>query len=590
MKFYSIIFLSALVIISSRSYCQTGRNVSAKNFIEAKILDTANAASLAYANIFNLNTKRGTISNDEGFIRIEINSPEDTLDVSYIGYAVRHIAAHEIKDAGIIFLKRNPVLLKEATVVADASSFLYDMLSACKKPSASKKKTAKTYFELETFKDSTQIELIVCYYNGHFTGYNVNEPEFKTGRLALAEIDGKLFVSTESSKAIYMLTLFDDNDNFPKNPFQLKKKAFREYYQLSLAEKYKDEKSNVIYVIDFFPRSDAGIFFNGRVWIDSLKNEIIKINLKAENALRHPFLPLWTTDSLKRVDLEITETFNEIDGTMFFNHVDYNYTIQYKSRNDSVYEITTKAVLYAYDYRNNFPLPHFQFSDFKNTDYRKIIAVPYNRFFWEHNDEYKLNDKKNRNEQFFTKKEVINNIRFTEDAQKSFRIGFFERPYLIWNGARIHFAYTLGDSTNAISKDDLKKTPAERYNLKVQLYMDVNLYHDSLNILTATVFDPFQSYYHFPFDTLADCFLNLYFDVMEIERREFEKEIHEQKLSIELINDAYQRKIKENESISRSYFSSVERGNNRKELLKWNEHVFEELRIDNCKLFNQYDK
>ena len=150
------------------------------------------------------------------------------------------------------------------------------MVSKCRKSATYKRKKAKTYFELETHIKNKQVELVECYYNGEFEGYDLQNLALKNGRIALALYGNRFFVSTETSNALNMHKLFDYNDFFPRSPFDLNKKKLKKRYTLRLAKKYKDEQSNTIYVVTFFPKENSKNAFEGKVWIDSLEKSIVK--------------------------------------------------------------------------------------------------------------------------------------------------------------------------------------------------------------------------------------------------------------------------------------------------------------------------
>ncbi|MBL0052424.1 MAG: hypothetical protein IPP29_13395 [Bacteroidetes bacterium] len=65
----------------------------------------------------------------------------------------------------------------------------------------------------------------------------------------------------------------------------------------------------------------------------------------------------------------------------------------------------------------------------------------------------------------------------------------------------------------------------DMYDLNVKLFVDVNTIADTVNIMTAAVFDPYKSYYKFPVTNASLCFINIYFDLVEIERRELDVEL-----------------------------------------------------------------
>ncbi len=578
--------LSILSLFPCFVLAQTSSDNMNTNTIEAIILDKESLEPIAYATVFNINTKAGTVSNIKGFFRLNQLSLNDSLSISFIGYSVLKIMVADVIAVNKIYLEPRTEMLNEFVVTAD-NSHLYNLLLRCRKSVTNETKTAKTYFELETQIDTNQVELIECYYNGNYVGYDISELKLKNGRISLIGIDSKYFLSTETSKALNMHKVFESNDYFPKSPFEFGKKKLEKAYDLSLSSKYRDEQGNTIYVLNFIPKNNPKSFFEGEVWIDSLSAKILKINFKIINASVYPFLSIRNSDKLKQVDIEMSKSFKEIDGKSYVNSIDFNYKLKYKVGNDSLYNVSTNSILYAYDYKDEFDLPFFLFSEGSYSDYRNIMAVPNNVFFWNNMDEFKLNDRKNKHKLFKKKSFDITN-QSTILGNMKIKRGLFEQPYVTWSRGRIRFRENPQD--NAQNKSFEDAIPSTRYNLNVQLYVDVNKIADSLNVITETIFDPFESFFHYPMDKLGMTFINLFFDLMEVKRREFEDEIHQENMTIELIKRIYTKKMKNIEEVSSNFFKEVERGNNEKAMIKWNEYIKGELNIDNIEIFRTYEQ
>jgi hypothetical protein len=86
------IFFIAFICFTIKSFAQEPAKsdtikINSANPINLKgqIIDNDNKEPLAGANLFNLNTVIGSISNDEGFFSIETQA-NDTIYISYIGY------------------------------------------------------------------------------------------------------------------------------------------------------------------------------------------------------------------------------------------------------------------------------------------------------------------------------------------------------------------------------------------------------------------------------------------------------------------------------------------------------------------------
>lgn len=556
--------------------------------IEGKILDKETKKPIPFANIYNKNSKKGTISNIDGYFRILINEVTDTITISFIGYKEQIIKIKEDKKNYLFFLEENILLLNEATVIPKDNSYLFELVLASKKSISSIVRKSKAYYELKSFVDDSQIELVEGYYNIDVRGYKLMNLHLKAGRIALRTNSNRIFASLESSRALLLLNLFGKNDYFPMNPMELTKSKLRKNYYLNLDSKYLDEANDSIYIIEYKSKDTTGLFFNGKLWINKTKNNLLKITLNCDNTLKYPFLPLFPLDKISNVSLFITQSFNTSNGQVVLKHTGFSYKIDYISRigktEEQNYTILTNAVLYAYDYEDSFNLPSFDFNDFNIGDYRKINAMPYNDFFWTYNDEYRMNDSVNTNELFFTDSSSLTNMTLFKPNTIS-KNGLFEHPYISWSKNRIKLREILQDTSVTNSTSGFG---SEQYKLAVKIYFDINSYRDSIHIITSTIIDPYESFYHLPMDNKTHCFINIYFDLCEIARRQLQEKLNASKNNDYRAKEIYNDFLTQFETKRNEYLKAVERGANEKEMKKFNNVVYEKLGIDNIELFQPY--
>jgi hypothetical protein len=553
--------------------------VDAYVLLEGKIMDAESKKGIAYANIYNLTNGKGTISNFEGeYTFLRCQAP-DSIRISYIGYETRYFLVSELSQMDLIYLKVKPELLGMVSIYGD-NNFIYELLARSPKTQNNTPLQAKSYFSLESYIEDTQVELLEGYYNGIYRGYEIDDLNLKNARIALSSKGSKFFVSLETSKAQYSHRIFENNLSFPKSPFELSKSKAKRTFQVKLARSYKNEAGNTILIVDFKPKKDSLRAFEGRVWIDSTDASIQKISLQCLNAEVHPFHPIWSDDVLLKVDLNLVKTYKKVDDKMYVDAIDFNYRLSYKDRLDSLYEISTHNMIYAYDYSDAFMLPFFDFGVNEESDYRKVNATPYNTFFWKNMDEFTAYDRQKINQKFLAKASLNSETLFL--GNNYFVKGFYEQPYVFWSPKRIQF----DDSKIKQENDDVKSAfIRDHYKLHVQIYLDVNFLNDSLHTLTKTILDPFSSFYYFPIDAKNTAFLNLYFDFMEIQRRELDRDLKKAGNSPQKAKAIYENKMLEVERMSNIFFSNTERGNNREGMLRWNDYVVKGLNINNWEIF-----
>jgi hypothetical protein len=569
--------------------------------IRGWIYDSTTRQPIPYASIYNASLKTGTISNSEGFFQIQTAGYGDSVFVIFIGYEKQQVALRAGVGEYSVYLKESQQLLNEIVVTPKDNLYLYTLLLSCRREEGGYQGETRAYLQLKTYTNNQQMELVEGYYNASLNGYELLRLQLKTGRLALQPYEDRLFASLESSGVISKMPLFRKNPFFPENPMTVDKKELRNQYDLSLDKKYIDEAGDSIYIIAFSPIQKPEDYFEGKVWINLKQRTMIKINFQCHDAQKHPFLPLFATDSISHVQFDITRTHSVYQGHVRLNHIDFTYSVHYKSRSTEEharsYMVTTQALLYLYEEGHPFVLPRTGVPHQVNNDYRQINAAPNNSFFWKYNDEFRINNSDKQNERFYAANAMLSG-EFIFGSGIVFRKGMFEQPYVPWSEERILLKPHTLDSVETPELYDVperhwirdEKVKSDRYKLVVRPYMDINTYGDSTDVLTAVIFDPFESFYYLYQDDRTHCFINIYFDLCEIERRKFMAKINRDHPDTDEINWMYDLFEGQMNRVAYRYLKDVERGTNEKEMMRYNEMVNRELGIDNIVLFKPFEK
>jgi hypothetical protein len=576
--------------------------------IQCTVKDGVTKEPLVYCSVGIKGSSQGSITNDDGVFRISVNTATDTLILSYVGYKRKVIAAGSLKEKDEIFLESIQNSLKEIVVHAD-DDYLYDILQQCRDHiTQTKPYTAKVFFELETAIANQPVEILECYYNGKFRNSSVEELLFKNGRGGDAPAkDSGFFHSYNTSRAVTDLNLAQENANLPYTPFQFSKSKLKKKYTLKIISFYEDERP--VYRISFSPRENSNDFFGGEVWIDKSSFLIQKIKLSVREANRYPFLPN-LDDTVAHVSMDITETFKLSGEQNYLEHIDFNYDLTYKEGPEHLKlsvlksqkrerEIRTNGILYIYDYENPFILPYYKYAseqDFSHdpdrSDYRKITSFPYNQHFWENNTALVHTERQEKNVDFINRNGLLYNfktvVRRTDSMMQ--HVYGFEDNLVTWcDTARISLKENF---RNSVSKQSevLSAFRSDQYHLDAQIYLDVNRSGDSLTHFSASLFDVFESYYHLPTDSTTDCFLNIYFDICEIERHKLETALSLNSYNESQIDSLYRQTLKSLDDQARLYLKEVQTGQNIRALKKWNQYIVENLEVDNMKCFRLDDR
>jgi len=574
-------------------------NSFAQTTIDGRVKDSATNESLPFCSITVKGSTKGTITNEEGAFTIFVNLNKDTLLFSYVGYTPQTIPARRLVQKPMVLMNRNNVLLNEV-VVHSTDDYIFDVLLRCRKRLSDdpSEHTAKVYYGIETQTKEQPVEQLECYYNGYLKGITIEKLGFKNGRLGLAVLDESYFLTLNTSAAISRLNLIVQSKDYPFIPFQFNKREMKKHFRVAL-----EPSDNKMYRISFQPRKMKQHGFSGEVWIDKESLSILKINLNIENALQHPFLPIFPTDSLSQIHLSINQTFKQEGNTVLPDHFDFRYDAVYKSVRKEptaghpsilTRNITTKGIMYFYDYDNPFILPFFEY-DNAFDDYRKMSFIPYNDFFWKSNFTLRLTEKQKENLNFFSDKGQLINfgdrrygrdfLRIQQENDTSFS-KLYEFYYTFWSSSeRIRLNRKLvQNSVFPLNKRD-NAVQSSLYHLKVQLLLDVTQSGDTIDHRSYTVFDAGKTFFHLPEQPCITPFLNIYFDICEIERRKMENELSRKSLTIARVDSIYKRTIENMEAITRRYLKEVELGKNEKSLRVWNDYVIKNLNIDNMALF-----
>lgn len=565
----------------------TSQCVYSQKFIQGTVADFKTHSALAFCNVVVKSKSYGTITNNEGVYKISIDSENDTLVFSYIGYITKTIPVRQLLDNADIVLESKGIGLKEVTVHS-TNDYLYDIMEHCRKQILSEKQSAsKVYFQLATEISEQPVEMLECYYNGYVKGSKIEKLLLKNGRIGLVESkDNGFFTSRNTTQVISDLSLTEQNDFLPSAPLQFGESKLKKNYSLQPVYDAGDT-----YHIKFIPNKKSSAFA-GEVWIDKETYSILKINLDCENTSVHPFLPLFEGGSIDSVSISVSESYSMNKKGNHLSYINFEYQLKYNNghsltrlNNGSTmdYKVMTNGTLLLYDYEKLFLLPYFKY-DASESDYRKITSMPYNESFWKSNEGLVLTARQKQTLQFFNVNGVLVNYKARAYGVKG-NYNAFEDNNIVWS-AQNRIALKANHLESILHKDSLLKpngqnVPSDLYNLQVQIFLDINPSTDSTQHFSSTVLDVFKSYYNLPSDMYTDCFINIYFDICEIERRQMEKTISTQSWSVQQMDSIYQQTSISMDKISRTYFKEVQSGKNMRELKKWNDYVFHNLNIDN---------
>ena len=556
--------------------------------------DADNGEPLAFCHVAMEGSTVGTVTNNDGCFALSGLNPSDTLVVSYIGYRSLKIAVSQFQGSTVIALEPESFEIGELTVYAE-NDYLYEKVYACsrqlrKMPAD----TTRAYFLLETVEKGRPIEMIECYYNATVQGLSVMDLGLKNGRAGWPlSAGGHFFMNHSTSKALVLLDPTEPSDRYPFNPLQYRPGRMKKRFELFHLPSFS---SKDVMHIGFEPKVIDGSFFSGEMWIDAETNQLLKLVLQAPDAAQYPFKPLNTVSKINSLALDITYLFEQSGGTnklqdVHFN-IDLNMLHDWAGRRE-VLEVSTSGMLYMYDYQSSFLLPFYDY-DPAHSDYRKISFFPYDSVFWANTSGFILSREQKERLRFFEEEGVI--LNFDTDLLikghgKDTLRSFFEQSNITWSESERISVKQLEESDSLASKVFQGRPPesifeSDKLKLTTKLFLDVNVFEDSIHYTSQSVIDVFDSYNLLDESDLIDCIANILFDISEIARRKMLAELEPKGYDQQAISKIYDAAVKDMRSEQKRFIREVDLGRNFEVLLEWNADILSELGIDNIALFN----
>lgn len=561
------------------------------------VVDESSSQPLAFATIGVKNTPRGTISNEDGAFVLSGLIVTDTLVVSYLGFFSKEVLVSDLKGNHVVKLRAKSIEIKTFTVSADSDPY-FDIIVACRKRLVRKSKhQCKAYLELHTNVNDTPGEIIEMYYNADLRSGNMHDLAYKSGRQALAKIDNSFFLSLSTSSIFQKFKLAEGNVDMPDNPLEMSKKKMKKTYDLSLLSSGDDD----YYHLQFKPKIDANKIFEGEIWIDKATYDPIEVKLNIEYAAVKPFVPIFSTDSLADTFMQITQRFNSFEDHVLPSLLRFEYGFDSYTPIDTRYPISVKnlgaiksvrsdGVMYYYDYNDPFFTPQFDYAVELN-DYQKIQNTPYHPNFWKVESALVESERMEKSIGFFEQHGRLTN--HGDKPLDTLFVGmgsYMDHTNSFWSDStRLRMNIDFINTASGPDNDVYNSAPIRtKYHLDAKVYLDIVETADTLFYFTQSVFDVYNSYYNLPVDSLTNDFVNIYFDLTEMARRELERRLDaETDLTVEKIDALYRTQMAALRKKHETYLDETGSGRKFRELQLYNEEVDAVLGVNNFEFFEQ---
>ena len=235
-------------------------------------------------------------------------------------------------------------------------------------------------------------------------------------------------------------------------------------------------------------------------------------------------------------------------------------------------------MLSLFEHGQTYIEPVFEASP-EMSDYEAILLYPFNKLFWQRNEAVALSSKKKSYLNYFQTHGLLVNFEGFEKSQFG-----SERTKSRWAAQKRFSPEDFKQfKPNGHRQRIVFEPPSSHklFNLSAQLFMDVNSYTDTTDILTATLIDLDKSYYNAAKHPLSEAFINIYFDLYEIQRRKLAAGLMHNQICPDDANRLFKTHNLELSQILKRYLTEVERGRNHQKMKEWNQFVYESLGISN---------
>jgi len=306
----------------------------------------------------------------------------------------------------------------------------------------------------------------------------------------------------------------------------------------------------------------------------------LKIELSVFQLNDHPFSEINEEDQMGELDYTVSYTFDNTARNLL-EKIGFKYSFRYDN-NVTKKQIETEGIFLFYDKSELFSIPYYSEPESIVTDYDKIISQPYDKLFWRENVVLLPSKESIELRNFFNENGVLLNFNSLSENNS-----LFKDKVIPWSKRRI-FPYEINwksiTNNNVVSNPGGLKTRSKLYNFSVQIYLDRNAIKDSVYYIAETLIDIDKSYCHLKKANNTSCFLNLYFDQVEIIKEEMLKTLRNQEWEKDQVDSIFNHTQLILKKELKAYGLLSNHGKNEKILSFYADKVEKRLKVDNTLL------
>jgi hypothetical protein len=534
----------------------------------ARVVDAADRQPLPYATVAIQGTTRGTITNREGWFSLPVEGPRDSLRFSFVGYRTLVLPFNIALDGQDIRLERAVQELGEA-VIRPGEDLYARVVAASNWLRRAPEVDTKLFFSLETHSDEQPVELLHAYYNATFRAAILKKLTFKQGFIGIAPKGDRHFINYNTAGAFVLMDIHATAGLFPPSPLEhTTARGLKQHFSVEMLS--RGEGPDAVDHLLISPRDSSTGAFRTELWLVPGGTVVRAVELACINCSPQPFIPLFDHGRIDTVDLRYRQTWSTTKRPVP-EVIELNYSVAYTGRDFSD-RMNTKAIMHAFEQGNSFIPTLFPWR-MGMEEYPSIAWMPMDTVFWERMNPPLPTDQQARDRAFIMKNDIRRNGWFD-----SLRLDHHHlRPrYVAWS------AENAVDSTylwNSLPHHEAasKKLPAVR--LRTHLYLDMDTTGGAFTHRSIAVLDAGGSWFLYrPWENFFDAFINIYFDLCEIERRAMEERLDAPGMTLEKarrIHDEHTQRMRDQQR--RMWVTVWPQWEN---LMNWNRVVRNALQVD----------
>ena len=496
--------------------------VQGQGAVTARLVDARDGRPLPYATVLLEGATRGTIANAEGWFRLPLQGATDSLRISFVGYRTLVVPFTAALDGADVRMVRAVFELGEA-VIRPGEDLYARVVAASNWLRRAPEVQARLFFGLETHCGEQPVEVLHACYNATFKAAILKELAFKQGFIGIAPKDQRHFINYNTAGAFVLMDIHAPGDHFPRSPLEhTKARELKEEFRVDLLS--AGEGVDAVDHLLITPRDSSAGAFTTELWLAPRGPAVRALEVTCDNCRPQPFIPLFDHGRIDTVDLRYRQSWTSGKRPMP-EVIELEYDLAYTGPGFSE-RMHTKALMHAFAQGEQFIPTLFPWRPGME-EYPSISWMPMDSAFWQRMDPPVPTERQERDRAFILEHDIRRNSWFD-----SLRLDHDHlRPrYTAWS------AEGAVDTTHLFGVPEYRPAPykAPVVQLRTHLYLDLDTTGGKLTHRSIAVFDGGASWLLYrPWENSFDAYINIHFDLCEMERRAMEERLNVPGMTLE---------------------------------------------------------